>query len=87
VLIEMTYQKANAAQQVELNKHFGKDLDDQGVASLREIVTATGALTEVETMISSLLDQSQQALAEANITVQAKAAFSELALAATSRRV
>ena len=32
VLIEMTYQKANAAQKSELNKHFGKDLDDQGVA-------------------------------------------------------
>ena len=87
VLIEMTYQKANDAQRNELNKHFGKDLDDQGVATLREVVTATGALSEVETMISNLLNQSQQALTEANVTAQAKEAFSELALAATSRRV
>jgi geranylgeranyl diphosphate synthase type I len=87
VLIEMTYQKANDAQKGELNKHFGKDLDDQGVATLREVVTATGALSEVESMISALLNQSQQALAEANVTAQAKEAFSELALAATSRRV
>jgi geranylgeranyl diphosphate synthase type I len=87
VLIEMTYQKANDVQKSELNKHFGKDLDDQGVATLREVVTATGALSEVESMISSLLNQSQQALAEANVTAQAKEAFSELALAATSRRV
>jgi geranylgeranyl pyrophosphate synthase len=54
---------------------------------LREVVTATGALSEVESMISALLNQSQQALAEANVTAQAKEAFSELALAATSRRV
>jgi geranylgeranyl diphosphate synthase type I len=87
VLIEMTYQKANDVQKSELNKHFGKDLDDQGVATLREVVTATGALSEVESMISALLNQSQQALAEANVTAQAKEAFSELALAATSRRV
>jgi geranylgeranyl diphosphate synthase type I len=87
VLIEMTYQKANDSQKSELNKHFGKDLDAQGVATLREVVTATGALSEVESMISNLLNQSQQALAEANITAQAKEAFSELALAATSRRV
>lgn len=70
-----------------MNKHFGKDLDDQGVETLREVVTATGALNEVETMISNLLNQSQQTLTEANVTAQAKEAFSELALAATSRRV
>ena len=87
VLIEMTYQKANDSQKSELNKYFGKDLDDQGVATLREVVTATGALSEVESMISNLLNQSQQALTEANVTAQAKEAFSELALAATSRRV
>ena len=57
------------------------------MSTLREVVTATGALSEVETMISKLLNQSQQALTEANVTAQAKEAFSELALAATSRRV
>ena len=87
VLIEMTFQKATDSQKKELNKFFGKELDDHGVASLREVVTVTGALTEVETMISTLLNQSQKALTEANITIQAKEAFSELALAATSRRV
>ena len=87
VLIEMTFQKATDSQKKELNKFFGKELDDHGVASLREVVTVTGALTEVETMISTLLNQSQKALTEANITTQAKEAFSELALAATSRRV
>jgi geranylgeranyl diphosphate synthase, type I len=87
VLIEMTYQKANSGQKQILDDNFGKDLDLAGVEKLREVVTQTGALGEVENMISSLFDQSQKALAEANITAQAKEAFSELALAATSRRV
>jgi len=87
VLIEMTYQKANSGQKQILDDNFGKDLDLAGVEKVREVVTQTGALEEVENMISSLFDQSQKALAEANITAQAKEAFSELALAATSRRV
>jgi len=87
VLIEMTYQKANSGQKQILDDNFGKDLDLAGVEKVREVVTQTGALGEVENMISSLFDQSQKALAEANITAQAKEAFSELALAATSRRV
>ena len=85
--MEMTFEKANASQKETLNKLFGNLLTDDDVALLRQIVTETGALAEVETMISNLLHKSQQALAMAKITSQAKEALSELALAATSRRV
>ena len=87
VLMEMTFEKANASQKETLNKLFGNLLTDDDVALLRQIVTETGALAEVETMISTLLHKSQQALAMAKIASQAKEALSELALAATSRRV
>ena len=83
----MTYQNANSSQKQVLDDNFGKQMNFAAVEKLREVVTQTGALGEVENMISSLFEQSQKALAEANITAQAKEAFSELALAATSRRV
>ena len=72
----MTYQNANSSQKQVLDDNFGKQMDIAAVEKLREVVTQTGALGEVENMISSLFEQSQKALAEANITDQAKEAFS-----------
>ena len=87
VLIEMTYQKANHTQKQKLDQLFGKDVNSDEVEIMREIVTETTALAEVEKMIKIRLDQSNQAISMANITNSSKEALSELALAATSRRV
>jgi geranylgeranyl diphosphate synthase type I len=87
VLIEITYQKANHTQKQKLDQLFGKDVNSDEVEIMREIVTETTALAEVEKMIKIRLDQSNQAISMANITNSSKEALSELALAATSRRV
>lgn len=87
VLIEMTFANANHSQKTKLNELFGKEVSSQEVSILREIVTETKALEEVENLITTRLSQSMQAISMANITNPAKEALSELALAATSRRV
>jgi geranylgeranyl diphosphate synthase type I len=87
VLMEMAFTKVSTSQKTELDKYFGKEMDDSIIEKLRDIVISCGALLEAENMISSLLEQSQNALAQAKITKVAKEALFELALAATSRRV
>ena len=87
VLIEMTYSNANSTQKQKLDQLFGKNINSEEVSILREIVTETKALEVVEKMINDRLNQSNQAISMANITNPSKEALSELALAATSRRV
>ncbi|MFZ9360041.1 MAG: polyprenyl synthetase family protein [Candidatus Nanopelagicales bacterium] len=87
VLIEMTYANASQTQKQKLDQLFGKDINVEEVSALREIVTETKALEQVEKMINDRFDQSNKAISMANITNPAKEALSELALAATSRRV
>ncbi len=87
VLIEMTFANANSSQLTKLEELFGKEVSAEEVSVLRDIVTETKALEHVENLIKTRLEQSMQAISMANITIPAKEALSELALAATSRRV
>ena len=61
-------------------------LDDAGVAALREVIIATGALRTVERMIGERTEQALAALEDARLPEPAHAALRELALAATTRR-
>jgi geranylgeranyl diphosphate synthase type I len=62
-------------------------LDDAGVATLREAVTASGAAAEVETMIEQRVSAALGALASAGFEPDARDALVALASAATRRAV
>lgn len=88
VLIELAFKGATKPQMMILDELFAKaDLSPTGVNQLREVIQATGALEKVESLINQLFEQSQSALAVSSITAEAKTALSELAVAATSRRL
>ncbi|MEU6779010.1 polyprenyl synthetase family protein [Nonomuraea angiospora] len=61
-------------------------LDELGVETLRQIIDETGALQECEDLIGDYLGDALSALDGAPITVEARAALAELAIAATSRK-
>ncbi|MEV4394615.1 polyprenyl synthetase family protein [Nonomuraea sp. NPDC049607] len=61
-------------------------LDEDGVTTLREIITDTGALRECEDLIAGYLADALTALDEAPVTAEARTALTELAIAATSRK-
>lgn len=88
VLIELAFKNASSSQRHELSNLFGKaSLSLLEVDKLREVLEATGAQAEVEKLIEQLFERSNKALSESNITVEAKNALAELAIAATSRRL
>jgi len=60
-------------------------LTAQAIDELRKIIIATGALDEVEFLISERTDQALAALAAAELDADARTALSELAVAATAR--
>jgi geranylgeranyl diphosphate synthase type I len=62
------------------------DLDDAGVAELRQVITATGAVDRVEELIGDLLTEAVAALHSAPIGPEALDVLEQLALAATDRR-
>ncbi|MFG1701794.1 polyprenyl synthetase family protein [Nonomuraea sp. M3C6] len=61
-------------------------LDESGVETLRRIIDDTGALQECEDLIGDYLGDALAALDEAPVTPEARAALTELAIAATSRK-
>ncbi|MEU7747178.1 polyprenyl synthetase family protein [Nonomuraea sp. NPDC049158] len=60
-------------------------LDEDGVATLRGIIDGTGALRQCEDMIGDYLGEALTFLGKVPITPDARAALSDLAVAATSR--
>ncbi|GAA4944604.1 geranylgeranyl diphosphate synthase type I [Nonomuraea thailandensis] len=62
------------------------ELDEDGVATLRGIIDGTGALQECEDLIGDYLGQALAALDTAPVTSESRAALTDLAIAATSRR-
>ncbi|GAB3419274.1 polyprenyl synthetase family protein [Flindersiella endophytica] len=87
VLIAKTLDAA-APEQVERFGHcFGNpELDADGVADLREIIVATGALAAVERLIAELAETAHAALAETPLADEAaREALTELAYASTQR--
>ncbi|HET7311837.1 MAG TPA: polyprenyl synthetase family protein [Mycobacteriales bacterium] len=85
-LVALALDGANDAQTQQLRSRLGDpDLDDDGVTVLREVITATGALTKVEQLISERLDAALAALAAAPVDESARPALTELATAVSHR--
>ena len=86
VLMAIAVERSTPTQAAVVRRHLGDPgLDANGVAALREIITATGALDHTETLISERLDESLAALDTADLVPDARAVLTGLAYAATRR--
>lgn len=87
-LIALTLERAAPAQAALVRRHLGDPhLDAAGLAALREVMTTTGALAQVERMIGERTAQARLALSAAPITEEARGALGALTVAVTTRRV
>ncbi|BCL12998.1 polyprenyl synthetase family protein [Micromonospora sagamiensis] len=69
-----------------IDRHLGDPgLDGAGVARLREVITASGALARTEERIAALTDTALAALATVDLETEARQALVDLAIAATRR--
>src|SRR3954447_14657657 len=85
-LVALALAEANDAQQQQLRRRLGDpNLDEDGVTVLREIITATGALAQVEALVAARLEEALGALATAPVTPVAREALTELATAVSHR--
>jgi geranylgeranyl diphosphate synthase type I len=88
VLIAKTLAAATPEQTAVVRRHLGDpDLSDAGVADLREIISATGALAETERVITELTARALEAVDVDVVDATAREVLRELVVAATSRRV
>ncbi|GAB3262916.1 polyprenyl synthetase family protein [Kineosporia babensis] len=87
VLIGRTLQHSTPAQAETVHRLLGNpDLDQDGVQTLREIIVATGADTEIEKMIGAAIDRAEAALAGADLAEgPAREVLTGLLVAATDR--
>lgn len=86
VLMALTRKRATPTQQAYVNRLYGNPcLDAEGAAALRELITASGARAEVESMITQRTARALAVLDTAPITVEAHTHLSALTLAATTR--
>ncbi|SCL18233.1 geranylgeranyl diphosphate synthase, type I [Micromonospora pallida] len=69
-----------------IDRHLGDpELDEAGVARLREVITASGALGRTEERIAALTDTALAALGTVDLETEARQALVDLAIAATRR--
>ena len=88
VLVAKTLERATAAQTAHMRQHLGDpELDDAGIAELREVIAASGALAETEKLIAELTDRALAALDVDCLDPESADVLRELAIAATARRV
>lgn len=88
VLVAKALAGASPAQAHLLRTHLGDPaLDVGGVAALREVITSTGALAEVEALINDLAEQSLAALDSVALDQPARDVLGSLVVAATARKV
>jgi geranylgeranyl diphosphate synthase type I len=86
VLVALTISSTDDAGRAAVSRHLADpELDDEGVATLREIVTTSGAAATVETMITDRVRTALAALDAADLVPLGRAALIELAGAATRR--
>jgi geranylgeranyl diphosphate synthase, type I len=86
VLVAMALERATPAQQQLVRRHLGDPaLDRAGVDELRELLTDTGAVAQVEQLIETRTAQALAALDGAAIGTEAAQVLRELADAATTR--
>jgi geranylgeranyl diphosphate synthase type I len=87
VLMALALRAATPAQAETVRARLGDpELDTDGVEALRAIIVETGALTACEDLIESYAAEASEALRVAPITLEARDALAELAVAATLRR-
>ena len=87
VLVAVAAERGTRAQRTVLERHLGDPaLDAGGVAALRKVIVATGAVGEVERMIDQLTGRALAALDRAPVEPHAGQVLRELATAATARR-
>ncbi|MDI1464901.1 polyprenyl synthetase family protein [Catellatospora sp. KI3] len=85
-LIAMAFEGAGPDDRAELAAGLGRpDLDEAGVARLRQIITETGALAQTEAYIARLSSAALAALDAAPVDPEAAAVLRELAAAAVHR--
>ncbi len=86
VLVALAVERASPAQTALLRRHLGDPgLSEDGVEDLRATIRDTGALEEVEALISSLTSTALDALQD--VPPPAREPLAALAIAATSRTV
>ncbi len=86
VLVAAAAELGTAAQRRTLERDVGRaDLDDDGVAEVREVIASSGALARVESDIAALTRESLAALDTAELTPAAHTALVSLARDATAR--
>ena len=91
VLVGLTLQRADPAQTGIVRRLLGDpNLNAEGVAALREVITDTGALDAVEHLIDELAEQAGSALVEAGrngieVAEPAREVLTDLIVAATAR--
>lgn len=85
-LVAAAFEAADAAARAALNAGLGdRELDDTGLARLRDIITDTGALARTEQRISDLTAAALDALRSVPLEPEAAEVLTELAAAATAR--
>jgi geranylgeranyl diphosphate synthase type I len=87
VLVAMAMERASASQGDVVRRYLGAaDLDDEGVAALRQVLAETGAVAAVERRIVELTESAVGALRDASVDAEAADVLRALAAAATARR-
>ncbi|MDG4765203.1 polyprenyl synthetase family protein [Solwaraspora sp. WMMD406] len=85
-LVASAYQASGAAARAVLDRRLGDPaLDPDGIAELRELIVASGALALTEARIAELTERALAALEPAAVDPLARQVLVELATAATSR--
>ncbi len=88
VLVAATLERATLAQRELVDRYLGDpQLDGAGVEALRDVITATGALATVESLIAELTEGAVAAVESAPVTDRARSVLMDLAVAATTRTV
>lgn len=86
LLVASAMQRATEDQAFHLREGLGDPhLDGESISRLREIIVATGALDEVESVISRRTEESLAALDSGHLAADVRTALADLAVAATSR--
>ncbi len=88
MLVAIAMRNSTPAQRASLRRHLGDPrLDTASVEELRRVIVETGALTEVERLIDSLVDQARAALTSAPLHEPTRAVLEGLIDAATARQM
>lgn len=86
VLVALAHDRAGPVERAALEAGLGdRELDEDGIRRLRNVIVDTGALAEVERMIAERAAAAQSAVDAAVIRSDAKDALAALATAATER--